>query len=143
MKNDRERLHKLAKGKIIVMGERTYQAYKDVKEAFNTQHVIVLSHSLKYLDDAEVVHELDEIVERAKSSELWVIGGGSMFKQLMPYASKMHLTEIDGEFEADTFFPEYDTSEWELVEKLNEPADQDNPYSSVFVTYQRKQPHLV
>lgn len=137
MQRDKDHLHNLANGKHIVMGERTYHDYKDIRAAFETDDVTVISRSVDSLPDATVVHSIQPIIDQAGGEDLWVIGGGNVFTQLLPYANKMYLTEIDGEFEADTFFPEYEKNEW-IVDAENFPADDQNPYPYAFLTLTRR-----
>lgn len=138
MAADIERLHKLTKDKTVVMGERTYREYQTVKHAFGTGRVIVLSRSIQTLQDAEVISDLNSIAKRAKSEDIWVIGGGSVFKQLINAADKLYLTVIKGSFKVDTYFPQYSLDGWRVVERQSFPADQNNPYPYTFLKLSRK-----
>ena len=138
MQSDKEHLHELADGRSLVMGERTYRNYKDIREAFKTDDVTVISKSLSGLPDAKVVDSLEPIIERAKHEDLWVIGGGNIFAQLLPHAQRMYLTEIDGDFEADTDFPKYNLNEWNVVHRESHSKDAQNPYPYTFLTLKRK-----
>ncbi len=138
IQGDKEHVHHLANGKAIVVGERSYHNYRDIRKAFATEDVTVISKSVTELPDAKVVNSLEPILHRAKAEDLWVLGGGSIFKQLLPHANKMYITKIEGEFEADTFFPEYDSSEWEVISCEPHSADRQNPYPYTFLELQRK-----
>jgi len=138
MENDTKRLHRLTNKNIIVMGEKTYHDYKNVQEAFHTKQVYVISRSTDSLPDANVLNDINDVATLAKSKELWVIGGGSIFKQLLPNAGKMFLTIVNHEFTADTFFPKYKTNEWDITSKQDFPADSSNPYSYTFLELCRK-----
>ncbi len=138
MKADKDRLHKLAKGKTIVMGERTYHDYKDYQKTYKTKNIFVLSLNSKELKDAVVLNSIEQVVELAKNKEVWVLGGGNVFAQLIENADKMYITEIEAEFETDTYFPQYDTSHWKVVEKSSFAADALNPYPYTFMTLQKK-----
>lgn len=140
MKSDVARYRKLTRNKSVVMGGQTYREYRGgAQEAFGSEaKIIVLTRSAQSLPDAEVVSSPYEIVQRAKTEVLWVIGGGNIFAQLLPYADKMYLTRVHGSFEADTFFPEFDPAEWHIREQSSYPAGADNPYPYTFVTYERQ-----
>jgi dihydrofolate reductase len=133
MKNDKDRLHSLARGKTIVMGERTYHDYRDYKKTYQTEKVYVVSLNLKELKDAIVLNSLDQVIEMSASQDLWVLGGGEIFRQLLTYANKMHLTVIDAELPADTYFPKYNLSDWNVVNEQHFEADKDNPYPYTFL----------
>lgn len=137
MQHDTERLHMLANGKTLVMGEKTYHDYKDIQKTFQTKRVIVVSRSVTNLPDAEVVDSIQEIIVRGANEDLWVIGGGNVFAQLLPYATKMHLTAIDANLPGDVFFPQYNLAEWNVVQKDQYKADSSNPFDYTFLELQQ------
>src|SRR5690606_26295302 len=122
----------------IVMGERTYHDYKDVQAAFETKEVFVISRSVKKLPDAKVVDDIKSIAELSRTKVLWVIGGGSIFTQLLPNADKMFLTRVEAEFDGDVFFPKYNLSEWQVESEQLHLADAKNPYPYTFLDLTRK-----
>lgn len=137
MMADRERLHNLTANHTVLVGERTYRAYKDARKTLRTGSILVLSNITQELPDAEVVTSIDQVIERSKTEDVYVNGGGSVFKQFLPYADKMYLTEVDAEVEADTFFPEYSKDEWKVTKREAHPADGDNPYPYAFLELDR------
>lgn len=138
MPHDKANLHKLASGKKLVMGERTYHNYKNIQAVFQTNDVIVLSNSVKELPDAKIAHSIEEIIKRSETEELWILGGGNVFKQLLPHADIMFITVIKGVFVADTFFPRYHLRDWNNEEELTFKADEENPYSYTFLKLTKK-----
>lgn len=137
LQNDTKRLHLLANKKHLVMGERTYHDYKDVRSAFQTTQVTVLSKSAKKLSDADVVSDIQSVVSRSKTEDLWVIGGGNVFAQLLPYVDIMYLTLVKSEFNADVFFPAYSVEDWIVVSEEHYNADDQNPYPYTFLELKR------
>lgn len=138
MKADRAHLHTVANGKTVVMGEKTVHNYTSASESYATDHVLVLSRSKKTtLPGIEVVGDIKVLIDRAKNEDLYVVGGALVFGQLLPYAQRMYVTEIDGEFEADTYFPEYSTEQWRICESVRHIADADNPFAYTFKTLER------
>lgn len=138
MKADRAHLHSIANGKTVVMGEKTVHNYASVTASYATDHVVVLSRTISSsAPGVEVVGDIQPIIERAKTEDLYVVGGASIFTQLLPYAQRMYLTEIDGEFDADTYFPEYNQSDWHVTSEDPHQLDEQNPYPYTFVTRQR------
>lgn len=138
MQSDTERLHKLANGKCLVMGERTYHDYKDVQTAFQTNEVLVLSRNAKALPDATVYSDIQTIVDLGRRKELWVIGGGQIFAALLPYAEKMYLTRLETTLPGDTFFPRYQEDKWRVVSEQSFAADERNPFDYTFLELERK-----
>jgi len=137
MNADKDHLHRLARGKTLVLGERTYNKSGDYQKTYNTKKIFVISSSSEGLRGATVLNSVGEVLELAKDREVWVLGGGNVFAQLIDYAERMYLTEIDGKFKADTFFPKYDEADWCEVERHSYDADSQNPYPYTFVNLKR------
>ena len=72
-----------------------------------------------------------------ENKEIFVIGGGKVFREFLPHTEKLYLTFIDKEFRGDTFFPEVEWDEWEMVSEENGTRDENNPYKYNFVVYER------
>ena len=92
------------------------------------------------MKDAVVVHSIEEALEEVKKykkQDVYVIGGDSIYKQMLPYCNKAHVTKIDFAYEADTFFPNLDEDEqWEITERSEEQTYFDLEYE--FRTYERR-----
>ena len=106
-------------GHTVVMGLNTY---KSLPGDLPGRHIIVVSFDP--VDGVEYVNNIESIIDKYQNSEeeIFICGGASIYKQFLPYANKLYLTEIDAsDEEADTFFPEFDKSEWNrtLIEKNN------------------------
>lgn len=135
--DDVRSLHSLANGKELLMGERTYRNYRNIQQSFQTHDVTVLSHSLNSLPDAKVEKNIKAIIERSMQEDIWVLGGGAVFAQLLPYAQKMYLTRIEAQFDADVFFPEYHLSEWRITKEDERSADDHNTFAYTFLELDR------
>jgi len=86
-----------------------------------------------------VVSSIEEALELAKDDrEPFVIGGGEIFKLALPYADKMYLTHVEAELPADSFFPEFNINEWNLVSEEPRQRDDKHAYDFNFKIYQRK-----
>lgn len=70
--------------------------------------------------------------------ENFVIGGGAIYKMLLPYTKKLYITKINEDFDGDTFFPKIDEEEWKIVERKEGIKNERNPYEYEYVTYERK-----
>lgn len=138
---DFKRFKQLTLGKPIVMGRRTFEALP--AGALPGRKNIVVSRTDDYHPDgATRVGSLAEAIKAAEGAEeIMIIGGGQIYAQAMPLATKLLLTEVDADVEdADTFFPPIDKSQWHEVEKSPAATDPrtDNTYR--FVTYLRQRP---
>ena len=102
---------KTTMGHIVVMGRKTYES---IPGGLPGREIIVIS-TRPVDSDIEVYDNINIVVDKYKNNdiEIFICGGASIYKQFLPYADKMYLTEIESEDrEADTFFPEFDRKEW-------------------------------
>lgn len=137
--NDLRHFKNITTGHTIVMGRKTFDSIGRVLP--NRKHIVLTRSEQSFPEEVEVVRNTDEILQYAKdheAEEIFIIGGGELFKQMMPYVDKMYITLIEESFEGDVFFPEFDESEWELIEKEKGEKDERNPYNYYFLTYERK-----
>ena len=89
----------------------------------------------------DVANSLDEAINLASSTEVMVIGGGSLYEQALPAARRMVLTHIECEAQADTWFPRWDSNEWVTVSREHFAADHKNGLAYDIVEYLRKPAH--
>ena len=107
----------------------------------NRKHVILCNDAELSIED-ENVEVLDDVSKLKKyeisKEENFIIGGGSIYRLLLPKASKLYITKINQEFDGDVYFPEIDENEWKIVETEKGIKDEKNPYDYEYVTYIRK-----
>ncbi|WP_099222212.1 dihydrofolate reductase [Listeria costaricensis] len=126
-------------GKTIVMGRKTYES---LGKALPNRENLVLSRSRDLrLSDAEVVHEVEPILARAKTEDIFICGGAEIYRLFMPYVDRLIVTKIAATFSADTKFPEVDWSKFTETSRMENKKDEKNPYDYTFVTYVRKKPN--
>ena len=151
IKCDLTRFRELTTGHAIIMGRKTYESLPH--GALPHRRNIVVSHNLKELEDCEVYPSLKEAVEAAgkaadtagkpaaapypiSNEEIFIIGGESIYRQILPEAHKLYLTVVDDTpQQADAFFPEINAEEWKLIEK---EMRNENDVSFSFLTYLKK-----
>lgn len=105
---DLKRFRALTRGHVVVMGRRTFES---IGRALPERINIVVTRDPAYTaTGCIVVHSLTEALREAKQrekKEIFVIGGGEIYRQALPLADRLYLTLVEGQFEGDTFFPEY------------------------------------
>lgn len=125
-------------GKPVIMGRKTYES---IGRLLPKRPNIILSRSEFNVEGAYTAKSLLQGVELAKdfakSNEIMIIGGGELFKQALPMADKLYLTEIQAEIEGDTFF-EFDEQVWQQVSEEWSDIDAQNPYRCRFMVWQKK-----
>ena len=136
---DLKRFKELTTGHTIIMGRRTFESLGRVLP--NRKHVILCNDMQMDVEDdrIEILEDISMLDKYINSEEEnFVIGGATIYRLLMPYASKMYITEIDQEFDGDVSFPEINKEEWDIVEVKKGLKDEKNPYDYNYVTYVRK-----
>lgn len=126
-------------GHPMIMGRKTYETFP--RPLPNRPHIIVTRDRSYRVDhpSCQVVHSLEEAFEAAAAyNRVFVIGGGEIYRQALPYATGIELTRVHGRFEADTHFPELDPACWELVASEGHPADDRHAYSFTFQTFKNR-----
>ena len=106
-------------GNVVVLGRKTLVGFPN-QQPLKGRDNIILSRDADYtVKDATVVHSIDELLEELKNykdREIFVIGGGTIYEQLLPYCKYAHVTKIDYKYEADTYFPNLDELDnWRLI----------------------------
>jgi dihydrofolate reductase len=125
----------LTSGHAIIMGRRTWESIG--KPLPNRLNIVVTRQEDYVAEDVTVVHSLEDGIVAAGTQRIFLVGGGEMYKEALPIASKMHITRIDALIDGDTKFPEIDESIWQCKSRVNRSADEKNPYDLVFETWER------
>ena len=139
MPADLKHFKDITSGKTVMMGERTF--FSLPKHPLpNRRNIVLTDVAGKTFEGAEAVYSIDEMVQCVNGEEeAFVIGGGMVYRQMMPLADKLYITHIHHSWEdADTFFPEIKESEWKLLNAERHFADEKNPYDYTFATYGRR-----
>ncbi|MEK9174064.1 MAG: dihydrofolate reductase [Patescibacteria group bacterium] len=134
IKADMDHFRTLTTGHAIVMGEKTFHS---IGKALPRRVNIVLTDNREFeAENVLVGYSIDEVLELARlheTEEVFIIGGGSIYTQFLPLASRLYLTLVAGEYEADVFFPEYS----QFTKVLAEESGQEGEYRFRFVTLEK------
>ena len=127
-------------GKIVVMGRKTLESFPGKKPLKNRVNIVLTSDHSYQVDGAVIVHDMDELHEELKKYDeesIYIIGGESIYRQMLPYCDVAHVTKIDHAYEADAYFPDLDSDpEWEITADSDEQVYFDITYQ--FLKYERK-----
>lgn len=137
--DDLKRFKKLTTGHTILMGRKTFESLPNGALPNRSNVVITRDTNLK-LDHCVMLHSIEEAIEKYNNSEeeVFVIGGGSIYEKMLPYAQKLYLTKVHESFDADVFFPEINMNEWEIVAEEHHSKGQKNEFDFSFVDLVRK-----
>lgn len=136
---DLKHFKEITSGKTVLMGERTFLSLPK-HPLPNRRNIVLTDVKGKTFEGAETVYSIDELCAKVNAEEeAFVIGGGMVYRQMMPLADKLYITHIHHSWEdADTFFPEIKENEWMLVQAEKHEADANNPYAFTFAEYLKK-----
>lgn len=123
-------------GHTIVMGRKTYDSMG--KPLPGRKNVVITRQEDFHPEGVIVKPSLEQALQGLNVDEVFIIGGGEIFKLVMDIVDKMYVTEIDESFDGDVHFPEINPEEWDLAESLPQEKDEKNPYNFAFNTYIRK-----
>lgn len=127
------------KGHVVVMGRRTLESFPGGRPLKNRVNIVLTSDLSYEKEGARIVHDIPELqreLEAYANEEIFVIGGGSVYKQLLPLCDTAYITRIDKAFPADTYFPNLDEEpDWKVTQQSEEYTHEDLRYH--FLTYER------
>lgn len=127
-------------GHVVVMGRKTLESFPGGQPLKKRTNIVLTQNKNYKVKDAIVVHSKEELLEELKKyedKEIYVIGGGSIYRMLLPYCDTAYVTKIDHAYQADTWFPNLDEmEEWKMTEVSEEQTCFDLEY--VFSKYERK-----
>lgn len=126
--------------KVVVMGRKTLESFPGGQPLKKRTNIVLTSDRNYQVKDAIVVHTVEELLEELKQyreEDIFVIGGESVYRQMLPHCKLAHVTRIHHTYMADTYFPNLDEMEdWEITGVSEEQTYFDLEYE--FVRYERK-----
>ena len=127
-------------GKVVVMGRKTLESFPNGMPLKNRTNIVLSGNQNYQVQDAVVVHSEDELMEELEkydTDDIFVIGGESVYRMMLPHCDTVYVTKIDRAFQADTFFPDLDEmDEWVMTEESEEQTCFDLEFC--FTKYERR-----
>ena len=136
--DDLKRFKEITSGRAVIMGRKTFESLP--KGALpNRKNIVISRNENLKLEGATIYSSLDyALIKLMDEEEVFIIGGGEIYRQILPIANKLYLTKIHANFpDADVFFPEINYQEWREVSRKIHLADERHAYSFSFVEYER------
>ncbi|MUK87317.1 dihydrofolate reductase [Ornithinibacillus sp. L9] len=137
--NDLKFFKEVTTGNTIIMGRKTFESIG--RALPNRRNVVLSQKHTSFPEGVEVIRDVNTIIEWNKDNpeeEYFVIGGGALFEQVLPYADRMYITKIDESFDGDVLFPNFSEDEWTLTSEVKGDKNDKNPYDYYFLQYDRK-----
>jgi len=126
-------------GMPVVMGRNTYESLD--KPLPGRINVVITTKNDWNREGVLVAHTIDEGVKKACETdckELFIIGGGEIFKQSMDIVNRIYLTRVHTKIDGDVYYPTFDESKWTLVHEDPRPADDKHAFAYTFQTWEKK-----
>lgn len=139
LKEDMEYFRQMTTGNVVVMGRKTLESFPGQRPLKNRTNIVLTSNQDYAPEGCVVVHSIEELLEEVKkySEDVFVIGGGKVYKQLLPHIKTAYITRVYATPEADTFFPNLDRDKrWEVIDCT--PLKNEGSTYFRFVTYKKK-----
>lgn len=126
-------------GKVVVMGRKTLESFPGQKPLPKRINIVLTKNPDYKVEGAIVVSSVEELLEELKkynTEDVYIIGGETIYRQMLPYADICHMTKIERSYEADAYFPNLDEDpDWEVTAESEEQVYFDTTYA--FVKYER------
>lgn len=136
--DDLKRFKKLTTGHQVIMGKRTFFSLPR-RPLPNRTNIVITDIENEQIEGCTMAYSIDHVLDLCNDGqESFVIGGASVYKQMLPLCNTLYLTRIYADFEADAFFDSIIFDEWDLVDNEHHEADETNPYTFAYLTYKRK-----
>lgn len=120
---DLKRFKALTMGKTIIMGRKTFESLPGILPG--RKHIVITQNQDYSHENVVIVHDINKIINlKNTSEENFIIGGGKIYKELLPYASKLYLTKVHSKQSGDTFFPRFNEDNYTILEDIKH-ADYD------------------
>jgi dihydrofolate reductase len=126
------------RSKTVIMGRKTWESLPEKFRPLPGRRNIVVTHDRRYVAGGAVLaHSLEEAIDVAgNDGETFVIGGAELYRQALPMAQRLYLTEVAQAYDGDVFFPEHPVAEW--LEVSREEQCSESGIEFAFVVYQRR-----
>lgn len=135
---DLKRFKRLTTGNIIIMGKKTWESLPR-RPLPDRKNIVLTDNTKETIDGAITAYSIEDALSKCvKSEEIFIIGGGSIYRQFMPIADKLYITHVRKKAPADIYFPEIDTKIWEITEKKDFDVSETNPIAYSYVIYVRR-----
>lgn len=136
---DLKRFKRLTMGNTIIMGKKTWESLP--RRPLPGRKNVVLTDDLKECVEGSVTaYSIEDALSKCdKGGEIFIIGGGSIYRQFMPIADRLYISHVHKKAPADIYFPEIDLKIWKVVEKEDFPVSETLAIPYTYIIYERKE----
>jgi dihydrofolate reductase len=134
--DDLKRFKKLTMGHTMIMGRKTFES---IGKALPGRKTVIISRNLDYkIEGCETFSNIEDAINAHKNEkEIFVTGGGEIYKQMLEKSDKIYLTKVHVKMDADTFFPEIDEKKWKIESKESFQKGGKNEFDFDFINFSK------
>ncbi len=138
---DLKRFKSITTGHTIILGRKTFES---IGKPLPNRQTIIISRNLDYfVEGCKTASSLVDAIKLAENQEeIFICGGGEIYKQAIEIADRIYFTRVEADFEGDTVFPEIDNRIWKIMEEIEFQVDDKNKIPYTFLTFAKKQHEL-
>ena len=134
---DLKRFKKLTYGNTVIMGKKTWESLPR-KPLPGRKNIVLTDNPQESIENSVTAYSIDDALNKCgPDEEIFIIGGGSIYRQFMPIADRLFITLVHKKAPADIYFPEIDLSIWEVTEKEEFKTDDNNSIPYTYTIYER------
>jgi len=135
---DLKRFKKLTQGNTVIMGKKTWESLPR-RPLTGRKNIVLTDDPQERIEFCVTAYSIEDALSKCtKDEEIFIMGGGSIYRQFMPLADRLFITHVHKQAPADIYFPEIDLSIWEVVEKEEFRASENNSIPYTYTVYERK-----
>jgi dihydrofolate reductase len=135
---DLKRFKRLTSGKTVIMGKKTWYSLPR-RPLPGRRNIVLTDIKGEVVEGSETVYSIEEALKLCSpNEEAFIIGGGSIYRQFMPFADRLYITHVHMNAPADVYFPQIDMKIWKIMEKEDFPAGDTNDIPYTYAIYERQ-----
>jgi dihydrofolate reductase len=135
---DLQRFKKLTFGKTLIMGKKTWESLPR-KPLPGRKNIVLTDDPMESIDLSVTAYSVEDALGKCENTdEIFIIGGGSVYRQFMPITDRLYITHVHKTAPADVYFPEIDPLIWEVIEKEDSKATERDGISYTYIIYDRR-----
>ena len=135
---DLKRFKRLTIGKCVIMGKKTWESLPK-RPLPGRKNIVLTDIPDECIDCSVTAYSVEDALSKCdRNEEVFIIGGGSVYRQFLPVADRLYITHVHKKALSDVFFPEIDKLQWVVVEKEEYVSDDNNRIPYTYVVYERR-----
>jgi dihydrofolate reductase len=135
---DLKRFKRLTTGNVVIMGKKTWESLP-IRPLPGRKNIVLTDDPTECIDCSVTAYSIEDALSKCKKGdEIFVIGGGSVYRQFMPMADRLYITHVHRIAPADVYFPEIDLKTWQILEREEHAANETSNIPYTYIIYERR-----